>query len=963
MTIYRSARTGTRRPNAAGITLRRFSSRANAAELAAQEEHRLEFLMHMLRLPSSFMRTCRLAVFAVAVLAPTCALATTATSTTNFTTSSASAVTQITQNPPVNVQVDTYSTQLIALQGGPVLYDQSFNVAFSNSTFQSAVVSAEGILSSNGAVSFLRPTLKSSSQSLLGSSSNTVTAVTGTNVSTIATQYVGPQTIFVGDFGTCNSFALSLSGNLAAVSDGCTGPYSSFSLLSGQTDYDTLVLSSLTESQTTTTTNTVLINQIYQLEGVSPSAIPEPASLTLLGLGLGALVAARMRRRYRTLWLQTRSRLGASGGENMTIYGSGRILRNRRNSVRLALFACVALIASITVPSALRADTLAYGMTSGGIFGTVDLNTGIFTPISSNLVFVSGFAAYNGNLYGIDPNTGTLIQINPATGAITYAPTQYNVNTAAFGSSTAGLFMIQAGTQSNLYSINPTTGAATLIGPTGLSACGGCGVLSVSNDSSTLYWSFSSSTVGFDNFLYTINTTTGAATLVGSWIGGANAGGPDLGDEQAIALLFEGGTLWAEFGNNTGPTIGTLNTTTAAPTVLEAEQETNGAGQEFVGLAPDPLSVALQFVSIAPCRVADTRNAAGPFGGPLITGGTSRNFTLPNSTCGIPATAQAYSLNVTAVPNGPLGYLTVWPAGQSQPVASLLNSLDGRVKAGAATVPAGTNGAISIFASNDTNVVLDIDGYFVPAATSTALAFHPLTPCRIADTRTATGPLGGPFMTAGQDRTFPVLSSSCNVPSSAQAYSLNFTAVPHTLLGYLTTWPTGQTQPLVSTLNAPTGAVTANAAIVPAGSNGAIDVFVTNDTDVVIDINGYYAPPGSGGLSLYNVQPCRVLDTRNPQGSQPSSGTINVSVAASACAVPSTAQAYVFNATVVPSGALGYLTLWPQGASQPAVSTLNSLDGTIVSNMAIVPTTNGLINAFLSNPTYLILDISGYFAP
>ncbi len=428
-------------------------------------------------------------------------------------------------------------------------------------------------------------------------------------------------------------------------------------------------------------------------------------------------------------------------------------------------------------------------------------------------------------------------------------------------------------------------------------------------------------------------------------------------------LLFEGGTLWAEFGNNTGPTIGTLNTTTGAPTVLEAEQETNGGQRNFVGLAPDPLSVALQFVLIAPCRVADTRNAASPFGGPLITGGTSRDFTLPNSACGIPATAQAYSINVTAVPNGPLGYVTVWPTGQSQPLASLLNSLDGRVKAGAATVPAGTNGAISIFASNDSNVVLDIDGYFVPAATSTALAFYPLTPCRIADTRTATGPLGGPFMPAGQDRTFPVLSSSCNVPSSAQAYSLNFTAVPHTPLGYLTTWPTGQTQPLVSTLNAPTGVVTANAAIVPAGSNGAIDVFVTNDSDVVIDINGYFAPPGSGGLSLYNVQPCRVLDTRNPQGSQPFSGTMVVNVTSSACAAPSTAQAYVFNATVVPSGPLGYLTLWPQGQTQPVVSTLNSLDGTIVSNMAIVPTTNGLINAFASNPTHLILDISGYFAP
>ena len=77
--------------------------------------------------------------------------------------------------------------------------------------------------------------------------------------------------------------------------------------------------------------------------------------------------------------------------------------------------------------------------------------------------------------------------------------------------------------------------------------------------------------------------------------------------------------------------------------------------------------------------------------------------------------------------------------------------------------------------------------------------------------------------------------------------------------------PRDQPIPLVSTLNAIGGQVTANAAIVPAGTNGSIDAFAANDTDLVIDINGYFAPSGSGGLSLYNVTPCRVLDTRNPQ--------------------------------------------------------------------------------------------------
>jgi hypothetical protein len=296
---------------------------------------------------------------------------------------------------------------------------------------------------------------------------------------------------------------------------------------------------------------------------------------------------------------------------------------------------------------------------------------------------------------------------------------------------------------------------------------------------------------------------------------------------------------------------------------------------------------------------------------------------------------------------------------------STLNSPDGRVKAGAAIVPAGTGGAICFFVTDDTELVLDINGYFVPAANTSSLAFYPVTPCRLVDTRLQNGALGGPFLAGNAARTFPILSSSCNVPSTAQAYSLNFTSVPRGTLGFLTAWPAGQTQPLVSTLNAPTGAVTANAAIVPAGTNGDVSVFVTNDSDLIIDVDGYFAPPGTGtgGLSLYNLVPCRVLDTRNPPGSPPFVGTLNVNVAASACGTPVSAQSYVLNATVVPQGALGYLTLWPQGAAQPSVSTLNASDGMVTSNMAIVPTTNGSISAFASNPTHLVLDISAYFAP
>ena len=177
----------------------------------------------------------------------------------------------------------------------------------------------------------------------------------------------------------------------------------------------------------------------------------------------------------------------------------------------------------------------------------------------------------------------------------------------------------------------------------------------------------------------------------------------------------------------------------------------------------------------------------------------------------------------------------------------------------------------------------------------------------------------------------------------------------------MTVWPQGQSKPLVSTLNNLTATIVANAAIVPAGTGGGIATYADQNTQLVADINGYFAPAGQGGLSLYPVTPCRVIDTRKGKGAF--SGELTVDVVGSFCGPPNTAQAYVFNATVVPVGSLGYLTLWPDGESQPVVSTLNAIDGAITSNMAVVPNVNGSTDAYASGTTQLILDISSYFAP
>ncbi len=134
--------------------------------------------------------------------------------------------------------------------------------------------------------------------------------------------------------------------------------------------------------------------------------------------------------------------------------------------------------------------------------------------------------------------------------------------------------------------------------------------------------------------------------------------------------------------------------------------------------------------------------------------------------------------------------------------------------------------------------------------------FVPATPCRIADTRGVppfTGAYAGPELVANGTRSFDIDSApTCTgFPAGAAAFSLNFTVIgsPGAYQNaFLTVWPTGGTMPTVSTLNFDGGQLKANAAIVPAGTGGAVSVFVNAAAHLIIDINGYFMDRG-GSIS------------------------------------------------------------------------------------------------------------------
>jgi len=118
--------------------------------------------------------------------------------------------------------------------------------------------------------------------------------------------------------------------------------------------------------------------------------------------------------------------------------------------------------------------------------------------------------------------------------------------------------------------------------------------------------------------------------------------------------------------------------------------------------------------------------------------------------------------------------------------------------------------------------------------------FYTLTPCRLLDTRLATG---APAVPAGGDRVVTA-TGRCEIPAGAKAISLNATAVTPSAAGHLRLFPGDETAPNASTLNFAAGQTRANNAIVMLASSGSGTFGVRNaapaSVHVVIDVNGYF---------------------------------------------------------------------------------------------------------------------------
>ena len=257
------------------------------------------------------------------------------------------------------------------------------------------------------------------------------------------------------------------------------------------------------------------------------------------------------------------------------------------------------------------------------------------------------------------------------------------------------------------------------------------------------------------------------------------------------------------------------------------------------------------FHAVTPDRVLDTRDPLDPMG-------PGETITVPIAGLGdVPEDAVAVAVNVTVTAPTAEGWLTVWPAGDSMPPTSTINFVPGQTVANAATLRLGVDGEVSINNSaGSTHVVVDVAGWYDDVQLSAGGGFVSMPPVRALDTRTALGPVG-----PGETIDLPV-AGSFGVPSDATAVALSVTVDAPTAESWLTVWPTGDTEPLASTLNFTPGAVVANNAVVGVGTDGSVSIRnAFGSTQIIVDVVGWFdAELPNGGFTA--LTPARLFDSR-----------------------------------------------------------------------------------------------------
>ena len=251
-------------------------------------------------------------------------------------------------------------------------------------------------------------------------------------------------------------------------------------------------------------------------------------------------------------------------------------------------------------------------------------------------------------------------------------------------------------------------------------------------------------------------------------------------------------------------------------------------------------------------------------------------------------------------------------------------------------------------------------------------AISAIVPARLLDSRgtgtTIDGVGQGAGVQAANSTVEVQVIGRAGVPSNATAAVLNITVTEAQGAGFVTVWPCGSPRPNASSLNFVQGSTVPNGVISKIGQDGKVCIFVSNSTQVLADVAGYFTDASPFSPLL----PARVLDSRGGQqtvdglsqgGGPVGLGSVTEVQVTGRAGVPAGAAAAVLNVTVTEAAAAGYVTVFPCGNTPPTASNLNFVQGSTVPNNVIAKIGDGgKVCLFASNSTHLIVDVNGYFA-
>ncbi len=242
------------------------------------------------------------------------------------------------------------------------------------------------------------------------------------------------------------------------------------------------------------------------------------------------------------------------------------------------------------------------------------------------------------------------------------------------------------------------------------------------------------------------------------------------------------------------------------------------------GYFPEPAG----FTPVGPYRRIDTRNTTE------LAAGATRCWQIGGTGDGVPTSAKAVAINLSAIQPSAVGHLIAYPYDASTPGPPGISSLNyaaGTVVANGGIVELGDDSSLCVYSLSQTNVVIDVSGYLDGGADYT-----PMAPFRRVDTRSGGIPL------AGSTRCYQV-SGRDGIPASAKAIAINLTTVGASGDGFLRARPAGRSGISTSTLNFAADDVRANNAIVEPGAFGRICIYTKTNAHYILDVAGYW--PGN----------------------------------------------------------------------------------------------------------------------